>query len=552
MRAPRRARPRERSKQNLTLNVISHHDALVQSPGREDRHRGRAVRRAPARGGGPGAQIHLRRGRRVGPNTASVSRYRLNGKWRTSDDDHTLPVISPVDGSVVGSVHEYTHEEIDLVFATARQAQPHWFARPLTERTDLLVRFAHRLAEKAAEIGDLLMMEVAKARKDARDEVIRSADYIRHTAEDTKRIIGETQFSDAFPGQARDKLAIVHRVPLGTVLAIPPFNYPVNLAVSKIAPALATGNAVVLKPPSQGALTALKVCELAYQVGIPPEVLQVVTGRGSRIGDYLVQHEGVNMITFTGSSDTGADLARKAGMVPLLLELGGKDPAIVLADADLEAAADDIVAGAFSYSGQRCTAIKRVLVMESVADRVVAAIAERTGRLTVGDPREDAKITPLVDPGAAAGAEKMVQEALARGGVLVHGGTREGNLMQPTVVDHVTEEMDLAWVEPFAPVLPIIRVSSPAEAIRLSNRSEYGLQAAVFTRDIDAAIQIAARLDVGTVQVNGRTARGPDHFPFLGTKASGMGTQGVRPSIEAMTRVKSLVVNLRAKNLAMN
>ncbi|WP_433496644.1 aldehyde dehydrogenase family protein [Sphaerimonospora sp. CA-214678] len=481
-----------------------------------------------------------------------MSRYRLNGKWRTSDDDRTLPVISPVDGSVIGGVHEFTHAEIDQVFATARQAQPHWFARPLAERTDLLTRFAHRLAESAAEIGDLLMMEVAKARKDARDEVVRSADYIRHTAEDTKRIIGETQFSDAFPGQARDKLAIVHRVPLGTVLAIPPFNYPVNLAVSKIAPALATGNAVVLKPPSQGALAALKVCELAYRAGIPPEVLQVVTGRGSRIGDYLVRHREVNMITFTGSSATGADLARKAGMVPLLLELGGKDPAIVLADADIEAAADDIVAGAFSYSGQRCTAIKRVLVMDGVADRLVAAIAERTAKLTVGDPRDDAKITPLVDADAADGAEKMVRDAVAAGAVLVHGGTREGNLMHPTVVDHVDAEMDLAWVEPFAPVLPILRVSSPAAAIRLSNRSEYGLQAAVFTRDIDTAIQIAARLDVGTVQVNGRTARGPDHFPFLGTKASGMGTQGVRPSIEAMTRVKSLVVNLRAKDLALN
>ncbi len=248
------------------------------------------------------------------------------------------------------------------------------------------------------------MMEVSKPCKEARDEVVRSADYIRHTAEGVKRIIGESQFSDAFPGRRRDKLAVVHRVPLGTVLAIPPFNYPVNLAASKIAPALATGNAVVLKPPSQGALSALLMCELAYDAGVPPEVLQVVTGRGSRIGDHLVQHSDIDLITFTGSSRTGVDLARKAGMVPLLFELGGKDPAIVLADADLEAAAADIVVGGFSYSGQHCTAVKRVLAVDSIADELVARITERAARLTVGDPRNNAQITPLVDPETATGA----------------------------------------------------------------------------------------------------------------------------------------------------
>jgi glyceraldehyde-3-phosphate dehydrogenase (NADP+) len=483
-------------------------------------------------------------------NTAPpISRYRLAGHWREARPEQELKVLSPVDGSVVGSVHEFTVAEVDEVFAAARRDRGAWVARPLTERTGLLHRFADLLAQNADPIARVLTMEIAKPCDDAKDEVVRSADYIRHTAEDALRLVGETRFSDAFPGQARNKLAIAHRVPVGTVLAIPPFNYPVNLAVSKLAPALATGNTVVLKPPSHGALSALMMCELAYQVGIPPTVLQVVTGRGSRIGDHLVTHAGVDLITFTGSSGTGTALARKAGMVPLLLELGGKDPAIVLDDADVEAAAADIVSGAFAYSGQRCTAVKRVLVTGGVADDLVAAIVRRTARLTVGDPRDNARITPLVDPEAAAEAERMTKDAQAAGAVVVHGGGREGNLMRPTVVDHVSEDMDLAWVEPFAPVLPVIRVGSAAEAVRLANRSEYGLQAAVFTSDIDMAIQLAARLDVGTVQVNGRTARGPDHFPFLGTKASGMGTQGVRPSIEAMTRVKSLVVNLREKDL---
>lgn len=486
----------------------------------------------------------------TGDLAAERPRYRIAGEWRPADRERLLDVVSPFDGAVVGRVHEYSREEIDEVFASGRRAQPRWAARPVTERADVLHRFADFLEADAARIGDVLMREVAKARKDAVEEVVRSADYVRHTAEDAKRLIGESQFSDSFPGQARNKLAIAHRVPLGMVLAIPPFNYPVNLAVSKVAPALVTGNAVVLKPPSQGVLSALLMTELAYEAGVPVEVLQVVSGRGSRIGDYLVQHPLVDLISFTGSSETGRDLARKAGMIPLMLELGGKDAAIVLADADVEAAAADIVAGAFSYSGQRCTAVKRVLVMEKVADELVDAIELRTSALSVGRPQDDCTITPLVDASSAEGAERMVRDAVTAGAVIVTGGTREGNLVQPTVLDHVTTDMDIAWVEPFAPVLPLIRVSSALEAIRISNRSEYGLQGAIFTRDIDAAIQIAARLDVGTVQVNGRTARGPDHFPFLGTKSSGMGTQGVRFAIEAMTRVKSLVFNVGDKDLA--
>lgn len=476
-------------------------------------------------------------------------RHRVGAEWRDSPEGSTLPVRSPVDGSEIGEVHEYSTAEIDEVFAVGKRAQAKWAARPLTDRAEILHRWADLLEERADEIAPVLMREVAKAAKDARDEVVRSGEYVHHTAEDAKRIIGESQFSDSFPGQSRNKLAVVHRVPLGTLLAIPPFNYPVNLAVSKVAPGLVTGNVVVLKPPSQGALSALLMAELAYEAGVPVEVLQVVTGRGSRIGDYLVQHQGENVISFTGSTETGRDLAGKAGMVPLLLELGGKDAAIVLQDADLGAAASDIVSGAFSYSGQRCTAVKRVLVAESVADELVELIVAKVRALSVGPPEANCTVTPLVDLSSAEGAQRMWEAAVDAGATIVAGGSREGNLVQPTVVDHVREDMEVAWTEPFAPLLPVLRVASPAEAIELNNRSEYGLQAAIFTRDIDLAIQIAARLDVGTVQVNGRTARGPDHFPFLGTKSSGMGTQGVRPSIDAMTRVKSLVVNLRDADL---
>lgn len=475
--------------------------------------------------------------------------YTLAGRQLQAVPAQTIDVRSPVDGSMVGKVHEFTPTEIDEALGYVAAHQPAWADRPIEERSRLLHQAADALERETSSVADILVMEIAKARKDARDEVTRSADFIRHTAEEVKRIAGEAQFSDSFPGQRRNKLAVSYRVPHGVVLAIPPFNYPVNLAVSKIAPGLAAGNAVILKPPSQGSVVGTVLGRLFVEAGIPGEVLQVVTGRGSRVGDHLVGHPLVDMITFTGSSETGKALTKRAEMVPLLLELGGKDAAIVLPDADLEAAASQIVAGAFAYAGQRCTAVKRVLAVESIADDLVAALDVAVEGLTTGDPRDDAIVTPLVDPGAAPRAEELVAQAVASGARLVRGGTREGNLVQPTLVDLVTRDMALAWVEPFAPVLPVIRVKNAAEAVRVANASEYGLQAAVFSRDIDAAMQIALQLDVGTVQINGRTARGPDHFPFIGTKSSGMGAQGVRYSIEAMTRLKSVVFNLNPLDL---
>lgn len=476
--------------------------------------------------------------------------YTLVGERREPVEGQTMEIVSPVDGSVVGRVHEFTPQEIDTALAAAADEQPRWADEALDARARVLHRAADVLEARVESVADLLVMEVAKARKDARDEVSRSADFVRFTAEEGRRIVGDAQFSDAFPRQSRNKLSISYRAPLGVVLAIPPYNYPINLAVSKIVPALIAGNAVVVKPPTQGSLAGTVLVDAFQEAGVPPAAVQCITGRGSRIGDLLVQHPRVDMVSFTGSTETGQALARKAAMIPLQLELGGKDAAIVLSDADLESTADDIVAGAFAYSGQRCTAVKRVLAVEPIADELVRLLAARIETLTVGDPRDDAAITPLVDRASAAGAIELTEAAVAKGATLVLGGTREGSLVAPTLVDRVTADMDLAWVEPFAPVLPVIRVSDADEAVRLANQSEYGLQAAIFSRDVDVAMHVALALDVGTVQINGKTARGPDHFPFIGTKSSGMGTQGVRFSIEAMTRVKGMVFNMRPMDLA--
>ena len=387
------------------------------------------------------------------------------------------------------------------------------------------------------------MREIAKNRKSSLSEVTRTADLIHFTAEEGKRVTGESLSSGAFPGFHETKLSIVNRVPLGVVLAIAPFNYPINLAASKIAPALVAGNSVVLKPPTQGAISALYLARVLCEAGLPAGVLNVITGQGRVIGDHLVSHPLVNMVAFTGSSKVGKHIASLAGMKPLLLELGGKDAAIVLKDADLPLAAQHIVSGAFSFSGQRCTAVKRILVMESIADKLIEELLPLVRAMTVGRPEDDADITTLISGEAADFVQELIDDAIQKGAKPLTVNKREKNIIYPLLFDRVTVDMRIAWEEPFGPVLPILRVKTVDEAVKITNDSEYGLQASVFTESIDEAFRIAARLEVGTIQVNGKTERGPDHFPFVGVKSSGMGTQGIRYSIEAMTRSKAVVLN---------
>jgi glyceraldehyde-3-phosphate dehydrogenase (NADP+) len=284
--------------------------------------------------------------------------------------------------------------------------------------------------------------------------------------------------------------------------------------------------------------------EALHKANFPKGLVNIVTGRGSVIGDYLVEHKGINMISFTGGTNTGTRLAKKAGMIPLVLELGGKDPGIVREDADLNEAAKHIISGAFSYSGQRCTAIKRVLVHDSIADELASILKEEIEKLAVGSPEDGSTVVPLIDKQSADFVQGLIEDAIEKGATLVTGNKRERNLIYPTLLDHVTENMAVAWEEPFGPVLPIIRVSSDEEAINIANESEFGLQASVFTKDINKAFAIANKIETGSVQINGRTERGPDHFPFIGVKGSGMGAQGIRKSIESMTREKVTVLNL--------
>ncbi|WP_315110463.1 NADP-dependent glyceraldehyde-3-phosphate dehydrogenase [Clostridium intestinale] len=474
-----------------------------------------------------------------------IYRNYVGGEWVKSETSKLISINSPVDGSLVGKVQAMSKEEVDYAIQNAKEAQKEWDKMPINKRATILLKAADLLDEKAEEIANIMVLEIAKDKKSAISEVNRTADYIRFSADTAKNMAGETLPGESFPGTGKGKISIVNRVALGVVLAISPFNYPVNLSASKIAPALMAGNSIVLKPATQGSISALHLVRVFQEAGVPAGVINTITGRGSEIGDYVVGHPLVDFINFTGSTEIGLRISGITTMKPLLMELGGKDAAIVLEDADLDLAAHNIVAGAYSYSGQRCTAVKRILVIDKVADELVKKVREKVKTLKVGNPiNEQVDVVPLIDDKAADYVESLILESKEKGATILEGGNREGNLIYPTLVDNVTLDMRLAWEEPFGPVLPIIRVNNVDEAISIANKSEYGLQSSVFTRDINKAFYVANKLEVGTVQINNKTERGPDHFPFSGVKASGIGTQGIRYSIEAMSRPKAVVLNI--------
>ena len=474
-----------------------------------------------------------------------MTRYQnlVNGEWKSSEKEITI--YSPINQEELGTVPAMSQAEVDEAMKAAREALPAWRDLSAVERAAYLHKTAAILERDKEEIGTILAKEVAKGIKAAIGEVVRTADLIRYAAEEGLRITGQAMEGGGFEAVSKNKLAVVRREPVGVVLAIAPFNYPVNLSGSKIAPALIAGNVVMFKPPTQGSISGLLLAKAFEEAGIPAGVFNTITGRGSEIGDYIIEHKEVNFINFTGSTPIGERIGRLAGMRPIMLELGGKDAALVLEDADLEHAAKQIVAGAFSYSGQRCTAIKRVIVLESVADTLVTLLQAEVAKLTVGDPFDNADITPVIDNASADFIWGLIEDAQEKGAQALTPIKREDNLLWPVLFDQVTKDMKVAWEEPFGPVLPIIRVANVEEAIAFANESEFGLQSSVFTNDFKKAFGIAEKLEVGTVHINNKTQRGPDNFPFLGVKGSGAGVQGIKYSIEAMTNVKSIVFDVK-------
>ncbi|ATX70727.1 NADP-dependent glyceraldehyde-3-phosphate dehydrogenase [Spiroplasma clarkii] len=456
-----------------------------------------------------------------------------NGEW--------LEIINPTTLKPAGKVTALKSEDINQAYQAARTAQTTWSALPLLKRIEYVNNFKKELLKNKEELATIMSEEVAKGYKEALGEVERTAEIIDYTIEEVKRLDPLAMTGEGMG--ATNKIGIFSRVPKGVVCAISPFNYPVNLAIAKIAPALLTGNTVVFKPATAGSLCGAFFAKLALAAAFPKGIFNVVTGRGREIGDLITANPEIDMISFTGSVGVGNQLRKNASTTDLVLELGGKDPALVLDNLQLEKYATEIIAGAFGYSGQRCTAIKRVLVSDAIADQLVPILKAKVEALTVGQPQDNANITPVIDEKSADFIQGLIDDAKKQGAKIICGDKRVKNLMWPTLVDGVSVKMRLAWEEPFGPVLPIIRVNSPAEMIKIANESNFGLQASVFCQDLSTAIVVAKQIQTGTVNINGRSQRGPDCFPFLGIKDSGEGVQGIREALLSMTRYQGIVIN---------
>ncbi|MDP9211704.1 MAG: aldehyde dehydrogenase family protein [bacterium] len=455
-----------------------------------------------------------------------------------------ISVSSPIDDREVGRVPRQRRADVDATYKRLAKAQPEWAAVPFPERLRTVGILAKVLRRHRRELADLLVREIGKTPAEADGEIVRTAELVEETVREARRMKPERIRAEAFPGFPRGRVQTVERTPLGVVLAIGPFNYPVNLSISKVAPALALGNTVFWKPPTQGSVTCYRLLQLLYAAGFPRDLLRMVTGKSSEIGDYLVTHPQCAMVAMTGSTAVGQRIASLTGMVPLLLELGGNDPAIVLADADLDVAAKHITGGAFKLAGQRCTAVKRVYVVDRVADRLTRKIAAQVEEkfATAGDPREH-PVSPVISDDQAKYLRTLLGDAKRRGARIIRGGKVRGRYVEATVLDRVPHSARVVREEQFGPVLPIVRVRDAEQAVRFANDSEYGLQASVFSRSEKRCREIAGRLEAGGIHLNGPDQRAPDNFMFTGHKASGIGAQGVRFALEAMSRPKGVVTN---------
>ncbi len=453
--------------------------------------------------------------------------------------DEVVEVRNPYNNELVGTVPSARPEHVREAFAKARDFKPN-----LTryERQQILMRTAEILRDRKEEFARLITAESGLCWKDALYEASRAYDVWSFAAQLTIRDDGETFSCDISPNGKKRKI-FTQRMPLmGVVSAITPFNHPLNMVSHKLAPAIATSNRLVLKPTELTPLTALRLADVLYEAGLPPEMLSVVTGNPGSMGDAMITDPDADLITFTGSVRVGKHIAATAGYKRTVLELGGNDPLIVMEDADLDKAAELAVQGATKNSGQRCTAVKRILVVRSVADEFSALVIEKAKKLNCGDPMDpDVDVGTVIHEGAAKTFERRVNDAVAAGAQLLHGNDRQGALYPPTVVDHVPYDAELVREETFGPVIPIIRVPNDIdEVIRISNSTAYGLSSGVCTNRFDYITRFINELDVGTVNIWEVPGYRIEMSPFGGIKDSGNGyKEGVWEAMKSFTNVRT-------------
>jgi acyl-CoA reductase-like NAD-dependent aldehyde dehydrogenase len=472
----------------------------------------------------------------------------IGGEWQPAQarngGGEFEEVTSPYDGRVVGEVAVAGLADVELAISAAESGAATWRRTPAHQRAAILMRTAAIADERAEAIAQILSSENGKSILEARGEASRSGEIIRLAAFEGAQLYGESLPLDANKGTGLEKIGFTLRQPVGIVVAISPFNYPALLVLHKVAPALAAGNAVVLKPARATPLTALALAECFLEAGLPSGVLSVLTGSGAVLGDALVSHPSVRKVSFTGSTVIGEQITRVAGVKKLSLELGASSPVIILPDADLELAAVAVAAGGFVNAGQVCISVQRVIVHAKIMADFLDALLPKVKAIKTGDPLSaGTTIGTLISANEAVRVTRSIGEALRAGAHLLTGGERNGAIISPAVVADVDPASPFAQDELFGPAIAVSSAETIGEAIQIANSTAYGLASGIFTRDVSAAIQAAREIDSGMVHVNWTPLWRADLMPYGGLKASGVGKEGPRAAVEEMTEVKTIVLH---------
>ena len=456
----------------------------------------------------------------------------------------TYEVASPYDGAPVALVHRASAKDVESAIASAVVAFETTRRFPSWQREEILAKTSQAIAARRDELARTIALEAGKPLKTALVEVDRAVFTFKVAAEEAKRIYGEIVPLDWLPGN-ENRRAEVRRVPLGVITGISPFNFPLNLVSHKVAPALAAGNAILLRPASQTPVAALRLRELVLESGWPAEAFAVLPC-STDVARPLVEDGRIKKLTFTGSPEVGWALKERAGRKRVTLELGGNAAVIVHADADVDYAAERVAWGGFSYAGQSCISVQRVFVHERVYDRFASELVRRVEALKVGDPLDpETDVGPVIDAESADRIEEWLEEAKAAGAEVLTGGERDGSLWRPTVLAGAGAELRVSCQEVFAPLLNLTRFTDVDDAIAAAGRSDFGLQGGIFTNDLRVVERAFDRIDVGGLIVNDVPSFRIDHMPYGGVKASGLGREGLRYAIEEMTELKLLAINVR-------
>jgi len=470
----------------------------------------------------------------------------IGGAARNSRDRKFVDVINPTTNEVIDRVPLATLEDVEESLDIAQGGFTVWANTPIHERYKILIDFASLLKKHKSELANILTLENGKPLDQSEAEVETGIRLFTGFAEKSKSMYGISAPLDAQAGLEKD-IYFTRREPIGVMGAILPFNFPIDLFAHKVAPALAAGNAVVIKPATEAPLTIIRLTELLHEAGVPGNTMQVITGRGSLVGEILASSPKVNIVSMTGDTQTGIQVAQNAAknLSRTFLELGGNDALIVFDDANIEEAIEHAVFGRTWATGQSCCSNKRLIVADSILENFTHKLINKLKEYTLGDPLDrNTKVGPLISENAAKTVKKQIDFTIDQGAHLLYGGERIDNcFLSPAVLGNVSKDSDIAQdLEIFGPVLPIIGFKDDQEAIEIANNSIYGLSGSVFTKDINRAINSAYKMQTGQVVINGTGLYRPDVAQFGGYKQSGLGREGLSVTLEEMTQVKNVAI----------